>query len=140
MVQAQLFNLRCTLTANKGRFVEFQSVTELATYTVETLWEDEEFVLSRRVSDDEQVSLLVSTHASAQPTVETVAPLDHAYALRDELDSAWAARPVALERQDGRSALLMEDPGGEVLARMVGKPWDLTPFLHVAIKITHRSV
>jgi hypothetical protein len=69
-----------------------------------------------------------------------VAPLDHAYALRDELDSAWAARPVALERQDGRSALLMEDPGGEVLARMVGKPWDLTPFLHVAIKITHRSV
>jgi hypothetical protein len=34
----------------------------------------------------------------------------------------------------------MENPGGEVLARMVGKPWDLTPFLHIAIKIIHRSV
>jgi hypothetical protein len=31
-------------------------VTELATYTVETLWEDEEFVLSRRVSDDKPFS------------------------------------------------------------------------------------
>jgi PAS domain S-box-containing protein len=108
-------------------------VTGLANYIVETLWEDEEFVLSRRVWDDRPSSLLVSTPASAQPTVETVARLDRAYALRDELDSAWAARPVALESEDGRSALLIEDPGGEVLARMVGTPWDLKPFLHVAI-------
>ena len=108
-------------------------MTELPNYIVETLWEDEELVLSRRVSDDEHFPLLVSTPASAQPTVETVTWLDHAYGLRDELDSAWAARPVALERRDGRSVLLMEDPGGEVLARIVGKPWDLTPFLHVAI-------
>lgn len=108
-------------------------MTEPAKYIVETLWEDEEFVLSRRVWDDEHVSLLVSAPASAQPTVETVARLDHAYALRDELDSAWAARPVALDYRDGRPALLMEDPGGEVLARMVGRPWDLTPFLHIAI-------
>ena len=109
-------------------------MTELATYTVETLWEDEEFVLSRRISDDnKQVSLLVSAPVSAQPTVETVTRLEHAHALRDELDSAWAARPVALERRDGRPALLIEDTGGEVLARMVGKPWDLTRFLRVAI-------
>jgi serine/threonine protein kinase len=40
---------------------------------------------------------------------------------------------MALERRDGRPALLMEDPGGEVLARIIGKPRDLTPFLHVAI-------
>ena len=94
-------------------------MTELATYTVERLWEDEEFVLSRRVSNDKQRFDLVSMPASAQPTMETVARLDPAYALRDELDPAWAARPVALERRDGRSALLIEDPGGEVLARMV---------------------
>ncbi|MDK1378677.1 MULTISPECIES: PAS domain S-box protein [unclassified Sinorhizobium] len=108
-------------------------MTELPAYVVETLWEDQEFVLSRRISDEEGSSLLVCTPASTQPTVETVARLHHAYALRDELDSAWAARPVALERRPGRSALLTEDPGGEVLARMVGKPWDLTPFLRVAI-------
>ena len=108
-------------------------MTELPKHIIETLWEDEEFVLSRRVSDDEH--FLVCMPASAQPTVETVARLEHAYALRNELDSAWAARPVALERRDGRSALLIEDPGGEVLARMVGKPWDLTLFLHIAVSL-----
>ena len=108
-------------------------MTNLTKYIVETLWEDEEFVLSRRVWDDKHPSLLVSTPASAQPTMETVARLNHAYTLRDELDSAWAARPLALESRDGSSALLIEDPGGEVLARMIGTPWDLKPFLHVAI-------
>ncbi|WP_037471076.1 PAS domain S-box protein [Sinorhizobium fredii] len=108
-------------------------MTGLPTYIVETLWEDEEFILSRRVSNDERFPLLIYAPVSTHPTVEAVARLDHAYALRDELDSAWAARPVALERRDGRSVLLMEDPGGSVLARMIGKAWDLTPFLHVAI-------
>jgi len=108
-------------------------VTEPARYFVETLWEDEEFVLSRHASDDRRSPLLVSMPASAQPTAETVARLNHAYALRDELDSTWAARPVSLESRDGRSALLIEDPGGELLARMIGTPWDLTPFLCVAI-------
>jgi PAS domain S-box-containing protein len=108
----------------------------IPTHIVETLWEDEEFVLSRRVSDKEHFSLLVSTPASTQPTMEVLARLRHAYALRDELDSAWAARPVALEGRDGRSALFMEDPGGEVLARIIGKPWDLATFLRVAIGLT----
>jgi predicted ATPase/signal transduction histidine kinase len=106
-------------------------MTALPTHVVETLWEDEEFVLCRRVADD--VSLLVSAPLSAEPTVQTLKRLDHAYALRDELDSAWAARPVALEGRDGRPTLLIEDPGGEVLARTVGEPWELTPFLHVAV-------
>jgi serine/threonine protein kinase len=120
-------------------------VTELPKYIVEMLWEDEEFVLSRRVWDDKHASLLVSMPASAQPTAETMARLNHAYGLRDELDSSWAARPVSLDSRDGRPALLMEDPGGEVLARMVGKPWDLPQFLHVAIGLAvslgrlHRS-
>lgn len=96
-------------------------MTGLPTYIVETLWEDEEFILSRRVSNDERFPLLIYAPVSTHPTVEAVARLDHAYALRDELDSAWAARPVALERRDGRSVLLMEDPGGSVLARMIGK-------------------
>ena len=92
-------------------------------------------MLARRVSVDTRSSLLALTPASPQSTAETLARLDHAYALRDNLDFAWAARPVALERRDGRPALLMEDPGGEVLARMVGKLWNLTPFLHVATSL-----
>jgi hypothetical protein len=101
---------------DRRRPQECQGMTTLPTDVIETLWEDGEFVLSRRVSNDEHVSLLVSTPASAPPTLETVTRLHHAYALRDELDSAWAARPVTLELWDQSSALLMEDSGGEVLA------------------------
>jgi hypothetical protein len=92
---------------DRPRLLEFQSVTEMLTYIVETLWADEEFVQSRRMSNEKCFSLLVSPPAPPQPTVETVTQLDHAHALRHELDSSWAAaRPVALERRDGRSALL----------------------------------
>ncbi len=108
-------------------------MSELSACLLETLWDDGEFVLSRRVADSELSPLLVVAPASAQPASASVARLEHAYALRDALDSAWAARPVALERQDGRPTLLIEDPGGEVLARILGKPWDLVPFLRVAI-------
>lgn len=99
-----------------------------------TLWEDEEFVLTRRRSQDRRL-LLVRATASARPRATTIARLDHAYALRAELEPLWAARPVALERRGGRSELLMEDPGGEVLARLIGEPWELQPFLRVAIDL-----
>ena len=69
--------------------------------------------------------------AQAHPAAVTVARLEHAYALRDELEPAWAARPLALVQQHGQPALLSEDPGGELLARLLGQPWDLTPFLRV---------
>ena len=45
--------------------------------------------------------------------------LAHEYELRDELDSDWAARPLALARERGRTMLVLEDPGGE--------PLDATP-------------
>ncbi|NOV20250.1 PAS domain S-box protein [Ensifer adhaerens] len=107
---------------------------ELATHIVETLWEDEEFVLTRRASQEYR-SLLVRAPVLALPRGETITRLDHAYELRGELEAAWAARPVRLDRRGGRSELLMEDPGGEVLARLIGKPWQLVPFLRVAIDL-----
>jgi serine/threonine protein kinase len=71
--------------------------------------------------------------AHAQPTPVSIAQLEHAYALRGELDAAWAARPFELGHHQGRPALLMENPGGELLAAMLGRPWELTQFLRVAI-------
>jgi hypothetical protein len=49
-------------------------------------------------------------------------PLEHEYALRAELDSDWAARPLTLARREGRSMLILEDPGGEPLDRLLGEP------------------
>src|SRR5437763_1952603 len=57
----------------------------------------------------------------------------HEYELRDELDGAWAARPLELVREDGRTMLVLEDPGGEPLARLIGAPMEVGRFLRLAI-------
>src|SRR5262245_5142481 len=106
---------------------------DLSGYVFTPLWEDGEFVLSRGVRDGEQSPLLVLASTSAQPTPGSLQLLEHSYALREELDPAWAARPVELVRSQGRPALLLEDPGGELLARLVGQPWEVGQFLRVAI-------
>ena len=108
-------------------------MTEPSGYDLETLWEDGEFVLSRGVREGEPAPLLVVAPASAQPSPGSLARLEHAYALRDELDPAWAARPLRLVRDRGRPTLVLEDPGGEPLARLMGQPWEITSFLRVAI-------
>ena len=79
--------------------------------------------------------LLAAMPSSAQPSPETLARLQHAYALREELDPAWAARPLRLEPHQGRLTLLSEDPGGEPLLRLMGRPWEITSFLRLAIGI-----
>src|SRR5258708_36100562 len=115
-----------------GRNREGLAMTEPSGYVLETLWEDEEFVLSRGVRDGEPSLLLVVAPASAQPSPGSLARLEHAYTLRDELDPAWAARPLRLVHDRGRPMLLLEDPGGEPLARLLGPPWEITAFLRVA--------
>src|SRR5262245_41319418 len=106
---------------------------DLSGYVFTPLWEDGEFVLSRDVRDGERSPLLVLASTSAQPTPGSLQLLEHSYALREELDLAWAVRPVELVRSQGRSTLLLEDPGGELLAGLVGQPWEVSQFLRVAI-------
>src|SRR6202022_1521254 len=48
--------------------------------------------------------------------------LAHEYELRNELDGAWAARPLEFVREDGRAMLGLEDPGGEPPACLLGLP------------------
>ena len=64
-----------------------------------------------------------------------MARLERAYELRAELDPTWALRPRAQSFQDGRAALQHDDPGGEVLARYVGKEWEIEAFLEIAINL-----
>ena len=110
-----------------------QSITCITLPVREPLWEDGEFVLSRSVRDGERSPLLVISPALAQPAPGSLRRLEHAYGLRDELDSAWAVRPLELVWSHGRPTLLLEDPGGELLARLVGQPWEVRQFLRVAI-------
>ena len=58
------------------------------------------------------------------PPWDTHATLDrlaHEYALKDDLEAGWAARPLDLLRERGRSLLVLEDPGGVPLAQLVGR-------------------
>ena len=110
-------------------------MTTSSGHAPEILWEDGELVLCRGVWGGEPFPLLAAMPSSAQPSPETLARLQHAYALREELDPAWAARPLRLEPQQGRLALLIEDPGGEPLLRLLGRPLDIMSFLRLAVGI-----
>ena len=102
----------------------------------ETLWNDGEFRLSRSAKAGSSCPVLLLTSAVDQPAPSSSARLEHAYDLRSELDPSWAARPLELIHDHGKPALVIEDHGGEVLARLLGKPWELDLFLRVAIGIT----
>jgi hypothetical protein len=114
---------------------EARAVTVSPGHAPETLWEDGEFVLSRGAWDGEPFPLLAVMPSSGEPSPETLARLQHACALREELDPAWAARPLRLETHQGRLTLLVEDPGGEPLLRLMRRPWEIASFLRLAIGI-----
>jgi len=63
--------------------------------------------------------------------------IEREYALKSELESAWAARPVALARHNDRLALVLEDPGGFPLDRLLGRPLQVEEFLQIAIPLTN---
>ena len=71
--------------------------------------------------------------AAEHPRPATLDRLAHEYGLREELDAAWAARPLWLGQERGRTTLVMEDPGGEPLATLLGQPMRLELFLPLAI-------
>src|SRR4029077_7533706 len=67
-----------------------------------------------------------------QPAQGTLRRLEHEYTLRTKLDPAWAVLPLALVRDSGQTVLVLEDPGGEPLKRLLKRPLELTPFLRIA--------
>jgi PAS domain S-box-containing protein len=106
---------------------------ELSTYSFETLRDDGEFVLYRGRRDGD--GLLLVEPASKHPSVASLEQLNHEYSLKEELDPSWAARPLALQRHEGRMILLLEDPGGEPLDSLLGQPLELKDFLRLSIAI-----
>jgi PAS domain S-box-containing protein len=108
-------------------------MTQLSRHVLETIREDGDFVLSRSTLADETTPVLVLATASEQPAPGIVARLEHEYSFRDELDSDWAVRPLALIHREGRPMLLLEDPGGEPLDRLLGQPMELSRFLRFAV-------
>jgi PAS domain S-box-containing protein len=103
------------------------------------LWEDGDRIFGRRdrgSADSYGKTVLVVLPATEHPAPATLDRLAHEYGLKDELNTAWSARPVELVREHGRTMLVLEDPGGEPLAQLIGVPLELGRFLRFAIGIT----
>ncbi|MBV8969123.1 MAG: hypothetical protein JO331_08690, partial [Verrucomicrobia bacterium] len=111
-------------------------MAELSTYSLELIQNDAGLVRyrGRRKSDLRQI--LVSIPEAKQAAPDLLKRLEHEYALRQELDPAWAVVPLELVHERAQTALLLQDPGGEPLDRMLGKPLELTQFLRIAISLT----
>jgi serine/threonine protein kinase len=105
---------------------------------LEVLWEDGERVFCRERRPDAHGKLthvLIVMPAAEHPTSASLGRLAHEYALKDELDAAWAVRPLALIHERGRTMLMLEDPNGEPLDRLLGAPMALGQFLRLAIAV-----
>src|SRR6478735_12837689 len=110
------------------------TMTALSTFEVVKLWDDGEFVLSRGTCEG-RASVLVLAPTLAKLTATSMARLQRAYSLRDELQPAWAARPIELIEHQGRPTLLSEDPGAELLASQIGRQYPLPDVLRIAIGV-----
>ena len=104
----------------------------------QVLWEDGERVFRRgwRLDDDgKQHAVLTVAPAGDHPSRASLDRLSHEFELKDELDGAWAARPLDLVRDAARTVLVLEDTGGEPLDRLLGAPMEMGHFLRLAIPI-----
>ena len=110
-------------------------MTELFRSTLETLRRDGELALYRSRLESVESRFLLVESVSTPPALESLKRLEHEYSLSDELDAAWAVRPVALDRKQGRTTLVLEDPGGVPLDSLLGRPLQLAQALRIGIGI-----
>src|SRR4051794_12881625 len=104
---------------------------------LQILWEDGERVFCRGEShaNGHRSPVLAVLAAAEHPTPATLDRLAREYELKDELDGAWAVRPLELVRERGRIMLVLEDTSSEPLDRLLGLPMEVRSFLRLAIAV-----
>jgi len=113
-------------------------------YELEPIRDGAEFTLYRARQRGNDMPLLVVAPTAEQPLPQSLRRLEHEYSLAAELEPAWAAKPLALTRHEGRTILVLADPGGEPLDRVLERdrlergeeqPLDLARLLRLAINL-----
>jgi PAS domain S-box-containing protein len=120
-----------TLLNRSSRFVSGENSG------LQVLWEDGERVFCRGNSRGDGATPVLAVLPSAEhPPPAVLDRLAHEYELRDELDAAWAARPLEFVREQRQAILLLQDPGGEPLDRLIGPPMEIEVFLRLAAALS----
>jgi serine/threonine protein kinase len=108
-------------------------------FLLEAIGKGAEFTLYRARQHANPSPVLVVAATAEQPLPQSLRRLKHEYSLSAELEPAWAAKPLALTRHEGRTILVLADPGGEpldlVLERDREHPLSLSRFLGLAINL-----
>ena len=110
-------------------------MTELFAYVLEPIRGGPDFTLYRGRQHGNPSRVLAVALAGEHPSPQSLQRLEHHCSLAAELDSAWAAKPLALTRHEGRTILILMDAGGEPLDLVLqrGQLLDLTCVLRIAI-------
>jgi predicted ATPase/transcriptional regulator with GAF, ATPase, and Fis domain len=116
-------------------------IPKLSEYRLEPLREGPDCTLYRGRQRGNAAPVLAIALTAEHPPPQSLRRLEHEYSLAAELDSAWAAKPLALTRHEGRTILVLQDLGGEPLDQVLrrdlkrnqGQPLDLTRSLQIAI-------
>ncbi|MEM5384052.1 AAA family ATPase [Paraburkholderia phymatum] len=104
--------------------------------SLQILWDDGERVFCRGQRPGiDSCNVLLARPAAEHPLPASLDRLAHEYGLKDELEGTWSVRPLELARKGGRTLLVLEDPGGEPLAGLLGAPMETGDFLRLAVGI-----
>jgi hypothetical protein len=95
------------------------SLTEPSGYVLEPVRAGADVILYRGRQHGNPLPLLALALSAEQPSPQGLRRLEHEYSLASELDEAWAAKPLCLTRHQGRTVLILKDPGGEFLDRVL---------------------
>src|ERR1700692_5079491 len=97
------------------------SISGSSGYVLVPLREGADFTLYRGWQQGNPSSILAVALSAEQPSPQSLRRLEHEYSLAAELDPAWAAQPLALTRHEGRTILVLKDPGGEPMDRILDR-------------------
>lgn len=89
----------------------------------------------RESIDGERKSVLAALPAAEHPNPQSLDRLTHEFGLMNELDGAWAAKPMELQQDHSRTILVLEDFGGEPLTKGMDGPMEMGDFLCIAVQI-----
>ena len=89
---------------------------DVSSYALESLRQGAKIVLYRGQRETNPSHILVVAPVLKRPAQGTLRRLEHEYALRTRLDPDWAVVPLDLVSHDGRTVLVLDDPGGQPLS------------------------